>query len=242
MSAVDNRLVHEASTDLGAHAPHPIDVFWSMLTDCDCYPDDVAPVPEQLPGTAAFAAGAGLWRPPGSTVLPDFPYGGLMVLGHNLDTESGYRKALDSGVSHGDPSVPGHPMMSTWVGLYKLLDFAGVDRTEFFFTNVFVGLMTGDRNVGRFTRHATAEYHAWRREFLKLQVHTMRPKAVLVLGTHACDDVADIVHPLPWPHGKLPPPGAVVGRLFDWETTPIPAFHTSYQKRIVQDAAVLRAV
>ena len=69
----------------------------------------------------------------------------------------------------------------------------------------------------------------------------MKPRAVLVLGTHACNDVAEIVSPLPWPRGKLPPPTAVVGRLFDWETTLVPAFHTSYQKRITQDAAALQA-
>ena len=220
---------------------HPVEDFWLKLSECDCYPDDVTPVTQRLPGTAAFAAGAGLWRPAGTHDLPDFPYGGLMVLGHNLDTETGYRSALESGVSHGDPSVPGQRMMSTWAGLYKLIDRAGVRRTDFFFTNAFVGLMKGDSNIGKFTRQATAEYTAWRREFLAYQVNVMRPQAVLVLGTHACDDVADIVSPLPWRRGKLPPPTPIVGRLFDWETTLIPAFHTSYQKRITQDAAALEA-
>lgn len=219
---------------------HPVDDFWLKLSECDCYPHDVTPVTERLPGTAAFAAGAGLWRPPGTDDLPDFPYGGLMVLGHNLDTETGYRNALDAGVSHGDPSVPGHRMMSTWAGPYKLLDRAGVKRTDFFFTNVFVGLMKGDSNVGKFTRQANAEYTAWRRQFLAYQVDVMRPRAVLVLGTHACNDVAEIVSPSPWPRGKLPPPTPIIGRLFDWETTLVPAFHTSYQKRLAQDAATLQ--
>ena len=119
-----------------------------------------------------------------------------------------------------------HPTMSTWTGLYKLLDRAGVNRTEFFFTNVFVGLMNGDSNVGKFTRQASADYHAWRVQFLKYQVEIMKPKAVLVLGKHACDDVADIAHPTPWPRGQLPPLRAVVGRLFDCETVLVPAFHT----------------
>jgi hypothetical protein len=157
---------------------HPIEDFWTRLREFDAYPPDVSAVPELLPGTAAFAASAGLYRPAGSRELPPFPYGGLLIVGHNLDSQAGYDKRRASGSSHGD-LIPG-PAMSTWLGLYKVLDGAGVGRDEFFFTNIFVGLKEGTP-TGRFSAYPAPDFRRWCREFLRHQVDTMRPTVVLLL-------------------------------------------------------------
>jgi len=216
---------------------HPVADFWTILQAFDGYPPDVTPVPEPLPGTAAFAASAGLYRPHGGRDLPPFPYGGLMVVGHNLDSQAGYERRRASGVSHGD-LVPG-PAMSTWVGLYRLLGLAGVERSEFFFTNVLVGLKEG-KPTGQFSAHRAPAYREWCAEFLEHQVRTMRPRVVLVLGVPACRDVASMTSPRPWEPGPLPPPAAVEARLAGHDTTLVPAHHPSYQKRIEADALALR--
>lgn len=216
---------------------HPVEDFWAILQAFDDYPPDVTPVPELLPGTAAFAASAGLVRPHGSRDLPPFPYEGLMVVGHNLDSQAGYERRRISGVSHGD-LVPG-PAMSTWMGLYRLFGLAAVERGDFFFTNVLVGLKQG-RPTGQFSAYPAPAYRRWCREFIQHQVMTMRPRAVLVLGVPACRDVADMTTPRPWQPGPLPQPAAIEARFAGHDTTLVPAHHPSYQKRIDADAETLR--
>lgn len=61
--------------------------------------------------------------------------------------------------------------MSTWVGLYRLLELAGVDRGQFFFTNAYVGLKEGTP-TGRFKAYDAPEYRRWCRDFLAVQVQT----------------------------------------------------------------------
>jgi len=217
---------------------HPVEEFRAILRGFDSYPPDVSPVPEFLPGTAAFAASAGLYREHGVHDLPSFPYGRLMVVGHNLDSRAGYEKRRCSGVSHGD-LVPGPPM-STWLGLYRLLNQADVACEDFFFTNVFVGLKEG-RPTGRFSTNAAPQFRRWCAEFLQHQVATMRPRVVLVLGVQACGDAAGMTTPTPWPPSRLPPPRAVAGRFAGHDTILVPAHHTSYQRRVDADAAALRS-
>ena len=216
---------------------HPVADFWAKLSEFNDYPPDVTPVPELLPGTAAFAASAGLYREHGSRELPPFPYGGLMVVGHNVDSRSSYEARRVSGSSHGD-LVPGPPM-STWRGLYKILDQARVPREQFFFTNVFVGLKAGAA-TGRFSAHRSSLFRRWCADFLRYQITTMRPSVVLVLGVPACSDIAGVTTPHPWPRGVLPPPQALPARVAGHDTTLVPASHPSYQKRIGPDAAALR--
>jgi uracil-DNA glycosylase family 4 len=218
---------------------HPVEVFSEALDAFTDYPPDVTKVPELLPGTAAFAASAGLCRPPGSRELPRFPDRGVMVIGHNLDSNCKYEERRKSGISHGD-EVPGTPLMSTWVGLYKLLELAGVPRNQIFFTNIFVGLKKG-KPTGSFTRYATPEFKRSCREFLGLQVTTMRPRVVLVLGDPACRAIAELATPTPWPSTSLPPPVAIAARLFGHDTVLVPAHHPSMQKRIARDSETLRA-
>jgi hypothetical protein len=221
-----------------AMARHPVEDFWAALRGFDKYPPDITPVPELLPGTAAFAASAGLYREPGSDRLPAFPYGGLMIVGHNVDSRTNYEKRRASGRSHGDLS-PGPPMR-TWVGLYRLLDQAGVGRHQFFFTNVFVGLKEG-ATTGRFSAHRAHEFRRWCADFLRHQIETMQPRVVLILGVPACREIAKVTTPSEWLRGALPAPKPVPARVAAHDTIAVPASHPSYQKRIGPDAAALRA-
>ncbi len=205
---------------------HPIDDFRAALATCDCYPPDVVPVPHWLPGTAAFSAGTGLWREPRSHTLPDFPFEKVMIVGNNLDSIDGFNKYSALGVSHGDRD-PARRTMATWTGLYELLERAGIGLGDFSFTNVFVGLKVGPTNMGRITDCPTPEYTKWCRSFLADQVNLMRPRLVIVLGTHAARDVRACADPVPWAKDRLPPPGAVGARLLGWPTVLVPVRHTS---------------
>ena len=217
---------------------HPIDVFMAELDVFSDYPADVVRVPELLPGTAAFAASAGLYREAGSTELPNFPTGGLMVIGHNLDSVENFESRRATGFSHGDHG-PGVPTMSTWRGLYRLLETAKVERRELFFTNVYVGLKLG-RPTGQFSRLPAPSYRKWCREFLEHQYLTMLPRVVVVLGEPAWTELSTVAEDAPWPAGRLAPSGFAKVKLYGVETMVVPAHHTSMQKRIVPDSDALQ--
>ncbi|MDE3203497.1 MAG: hypothetical protein KGQ66_04660 [Acidobacteriota bacterium] len=229
--------------------PHPVRQFLERLGTFDAYPRDVIAVSSLLPnfvdgilpGTAAFAGASGLYRPHGSTELPDFPYERLMVIGHNVDCIVKFEYRRDSKVSHGD-QVPGHKTMGTWTGLYSLLKKANVPRREMFFTNVYVGLKEGEKPTGKFTRHPTPEFLGFCRDFLRLQVQTMQPRAILILGVEAWEQLWPVIDSPHAPSAVLPPPGAFRATLHGHRTWIVPAHHPSMQKRIGPDAEALRSV
>jgi hypothetical protein len=162
---------------------HPVDEFRQVLDQLDGYPDGVVQVPERIDGTAFFSAGPGLYceQPPSLVGLPPFPLGKTMIVGNNLDAEGPYRERLASGVPHGDLVHP----MRTWSGLYRLLDGAGVDPHDCFFTNAYVGLIEGDTPTGRFPGASDRDFSAWCERFLRLQVATMKPAVVATIGADA---------------------------------------------------------
>src|SRR5919199_2451980 len=127
-------------------AAHPVQRFRRRLDALASYPPGVLPVPEYLRGTAFFAAAAGLLVTDPDAPLPPFPFGGVMFVGHNLDSESAFRRRLESGLAHGGPDRP----MLTWRNLYRLLSVAGLAAGDCFFTNAYVGLKAGDNPTGRF--------------------------------------------------------------------------------------------
>ena len=81
-------------------------------------------------------------------------------------------RAADAGVvggsiedSTGDRNKP----MKTWKNLYTLLDGAGLDTSECFFTNVFVGLVRGANPLAGVRSSAASPYRKWCRDFLEHQ-------------------------------------------------------------------------
>jgi hypothetical protein len=141
------------------------------------------PVPQPIDGTAFFSAGPGLYcdQPPSAAGLPRFPFGGVMFVGHNLDAEGPYRQRLEQGVPHGDRDRP----MSTWRGLYQLLETAGIDVHGCFFTNAYVGLVAGNKPTGRFPGALDAQFSAWCERFLRMQISTMQPTVIATIGADA---------------------------------------------------------
>ncbi len=162
---------------------HPVERFWRLLQAFDGYPAGVAaPVPARVPGTAFFSASSGLWGQEPGGPLPEFPYGGVMFLANNLDNEQRYAERLAEGAKYGsaDQGTP------TWRELLPLLDRTGIEPTDCFFTNVWVGLKAGaGSNTGAMAVAPGSEFDRWCQEFLCEQVREMRPRAVVALGEHA---------------------------------------------------------
>lgn len=75
--------------------------------------------------------------------------------------------------------------MRTWRNLYSLLKAADVDRRHCFFTNAYVGLVAGQKAVGRFPGADSPQFVAWCRDFLLYQIAVMRPSALITLGADA---------------------------------------------------------
>jgi hypothetical protein len=181
---------------------HPVEQFWALLEDLREYPPGVVPLPEKIRGTAFFSAGPGLYIDDVDDVLPPFPFGGVMFVGHNLDAVGPYLRRLESGLPHGGPVKP----MRTWANLYRLLDGAGVDRRKCFFTNAYVGLKAGDDPTGPFLGARNPEFTAWCRRFLEEQIAVMRPVVIATLGAPAARFMATIAptNLASWESPKLP--------------------------------------
>ncbi len=120
---------------------HAIDYLWSKvdaLEDAD-WPVGVWPTPRTHDiGTAGFPDGAGLVRNTGDP-MPRFPVGGVLFVGHYTDSKMKHaeRRADASALSPGEPP---DGVMDYWQKLYLMVDQAGIDRPEAFFTNTYVGL------------------------------------------------------------------------------------------------------
>ncbi|MGI8741770.1 MAG: hypothetical protein ACR2NN_04205 [Bryobacteraceae bacterium] len=67
------------------------------LIDPKAYPPHVVPIKERIKGTAFFPGGSGLYLKGRELHGARFPFGGVMVLGHNFDAEIGFKKSYDNG-------------------------------------------------------------------------------------------------------------------------------------------------
>jgi hypothetical protein len=183
--AAEFRRLEEARGVLRAHGSgqgHVVEHLWDVqdaLPDV-LYPPGVVPAREHIAGTAAFPGGAGLYvEQPG--LLPSFPYGGVMVVGHDLDAEDKYLERVRAGLPHGGPMSP----MTYWQNVYRLFGRAGLDPGHCFFTNIYVGLRSGSNPSGRFPGRRDRDFTRWSRLFLDLQAELMRPALVVLFGDDA---------------------------------------------------------
>ena len=162
---------------------HPVEEFWADLASLpeEAYPLGTMPVREHVRGTAFFSGGPGLYIEDPDEPLPPFPFGGVMFVGHNLDAEEPFLARVRSGRAHGDRRWP----MRTWLNLYRLLDAAGIDPRDCFFTNIYVGLIAGPNPVGTFPGAKDRRFTEWCDGFLRRQINRMRPRAIVPLGMAA---------------------------------------------------------
>lgn len=160
---------------------HPVELFSQRLASLGSYPPGVVPVPEYLRGTAFFSAANGLVINDPDGPLPPFPFGGVMFVGHNLDSETAFLSRLASGLPHGGPHRP----MLTWRNLYRLLDAAGIAAESCFFTNAYVGLKAGDDPTGPSPGRPTTTSVPGAGTSWASDPRWWRPAVVAALGTDA---------------------------------------------------------
>ena len=113
-----------------------------------------------------------------------FPLSPVMFIGHNFDTEAGFRCSVARGSED-------HFRMKTWVNMKEsFLPSAKLAEDECFFTNFYLGAIVhpepkpGEKqktkNTGRFK--CSTQYRASCIRALRAQVEIVRPKVIALLG------------------------------------------------------------
>lgn len=153
---------------------HASEKLWRLHHAVAPYPPDVIPVPQLISGTAFFPGGRGVWQWEPQSPLPALPVGGVMVLGHDFHSETGYHASLARGWE-----LRSQP---TWRQLTGLLEAAGIPLVQCFFTNVYMGLRKGGRATGRFPGASDSGFVGRCLDFLGVQVGAFRPRIILTLG------------------------------------------------------------
>lgn len=154
---------------------HSVETLWQQHHPLLGYPAGVVAVPTPISGLAFFPGGYGLWGATLGNPLPTFPVGGVMVLGHDFHSESGYAKSFPNGERL---TIP------TWRNLLALLKEVGLAPERCFFTNLYVGLREGSNNIGKFPGASDSAFVAHCKAFLLQQFKYQRPSLVLTLGTY----------------------------------------------------------
>lgn len=155
-------------------ATHPVDEL-AVLASVGAHPPGVAPVPTRIVGTAFFPGGSGLWRPRPERVLPPFPVGGVLVIGHDFGTVTQYEDALRSGSEPVERN-------RTWRGLTATLERAGLSFSDCFFTNAYLGLRTGPAPTGAFPGRSDAAFRAASLAVLLRTILMQQPRLIITLG------------------------------------------------------------
>jgi hypothetical protein len=165
---------------------HAIDYLWSKvdaLEDAD-WPVGVWPTPRTHNiGTAGFPDGAGLvWRT--GDPMPQFPVGGMLLVGHYTDSKKNHGERRGTGMP--SPGEPPEGVKRMWRRFYKMVDHAGIDPREVFFTNTYVGLCDDPKASGHeFPGRRNPSFAAWCSAFVDEQIQLMRPRVVIALGKPA---------------------------------------------------------
>ena len=154
---------------------HPAKHLWNSHSP-SAYPDGVIPVPEPIPGTAFFPGGYGLWGTGADVDLPEFPVGGVMILGHDFHSEVGYKASLRKGT---EPET-----QPTWRKLLEVLRGADIPLEKCFFTNFYVGLREGDEATGPFPGARNKNFVQHCTKFFVGQLTVMRPSTIVTLGKY----------------------------------------------------------
>src|SRR5438309_495401 len=68
-----------------------------QLVPAALYPDHVLQIPARINGTGFFPGGSGVYLEERDRNLVEFPFGGVMILGHNFDSEFGFQNSLQRG-------------------------------------------------------------------------------------------------------------------------------------------------
>jgi uracil-DNA glycosylase len=181
--------------NITAASIHPIDRLWDLMAAVAPYPAGVIAIPRRVAGTSFFPGGSGLWDTSSDKPMPPLPVDGIMILGHDYDSERGYKKTFRGG----EENLNG----PTWRNLIGLLKRANISLDRCFFTNFFMGLRVGDSSTGPFPGLKDAAFVKRCQDFLIHQLGAQRPKLVLTLGTYVPGLIANMTPGLlPWSRAR----------------------------------------
>jgi hypothetical protein len=165
--------------------------LWSSHQPAPGYPKGVEAVPEPIPGLAFFPGGSGLFGAERDAPLPPMPIGGIMILGHDFHSRAGYDESLRLG---GERLT-----LPTWRTLLKVLSDAAIAPENCFFTNMYMGLRSGEKTTGVFPGASDLEFRRHCQNFLLKQITVQRPRLILTLGVQVPPVVAELSEQLaPW--------------------------------------------
>jgi|SRR5665213_3771511 len=172
-------------------AEHPVIQLWSSHHPQHGYPPGVEPVPEPISGLAFFPGGWGLWRTPSDMAMPALPINGTMVLGHDFHSRRGYDESFRRG---GERLT-----LPTWRNLLVVLRDADIPPESCFFTNLYMGLRSGDKTTGIFPGAPDDRFRRHCQDFLLKQLSVQRPRLVITLGMQVPPVIAELSDQLtPW--------------------------------------------
>ena len=155
---------------------HTVNSLFELHDQLEAYPSGVIRISERIKGKAFFPGGYGLWNTQPGKPLPQMSVGGVMIIGHNFDSEAGFNRSL----SHAGENLKG----STWRNLLAFLKQVEILPEWCFFTNAYVGLQLGNRALGPFPGERDPEFVCWCQNFLLEQIKLMQPQLILTLGAY----------------------------------------------------------
>lgn len=163
---------------------HAITYLLALHDQFENYPNGVIRIARHIPGTAFFPGGSGLWNTQLDKPLPPMPVGGVMIVGHNFDSEAGFERSFN----HAGENLKG----TTWRNLLAFLEQVEILPKCCFFTNAYVGLQAGDRAIGAFPGKRDPKFVYWCQNFLLEQIKLMQPRLILSLGIYVPSFLASL--------------------------------------------------
>jgi uracil-DNA glycosylase len=114
-----------------------------------------------------------------------------MVLGHDFHSRSGYDESFRRG---GERLT-----LPTWRTLLAVLYDADISPESCFFTNLYMGLRSGDKTTGVFPGASDERFRRHCQDFLLTQLRVQRPRLVITLGMQVPPVIAELSDQLtPW--------------------------------------------
>jgi len=149
-------------------------ILFDNISMVEPYPDNVAPVTDNVKRTAFFPGGLGVWNNSQHDKIPK-----ILVLGQDFSTLKEYEKILSE--NSDDLSSP------TWKNLINLFNQVGINLEDCFFSNAFMGLRKTESMTGKFPGYKDKNFVARNLNFLTFQIETIKPKVIITLGKFAAD-------------------------------------------------------
>lgn len=160
------------TTQSSQHLSHRL---FAELCQLKLHATGVMPVPKQIQGTSFFPGGVGLWVDQIGNI-PPFPVGGVMILGHDFHSFSGYEASRKAG-KESDKSP-------TWKNLIELLQLVSISTEQCFYTNAYMGLREGSKTTGKFPGASSEIFKQKCQQFFLHQTSVQKPSLIVSLGGH----------------------------------------------------------